>query len=245
METTKNGGKLQRLLHASNLSPIKKRIIAVTIVAVILFAIIIAIWVGGYNAAKEKYNAKIAELDNRIEEMISTPVVLEPITPEIVQRVLAEETKDVSELVTAEYLFTNAARFTNSKHIKDWKIPGTEKSFVQKWNGTIKAGIELHEVTISVNDNVVTVTLPKAKILSYEIDYDSVEVLDEKSNVFNPITVEDKSNFDKETAKEMKERAKKGGLLDNAQENAQNIISSFLAKNLSSYQYILEFKTAK
>ncbi|HIT64986.1 MAG TPA: DUF4230 domain-containing protein [Candidatus Ventrimonas merdavium] len=60
-----------------------------------------------------------------------------------------------------------------------------------KWEGTIKAGIEITDITAEVDETnkVITVYLPKAKILSHEIDDESFETLDEKAGLFNPIEV--------------------------------------------------------
>ena len=219
------------------------KLIGISIVIVILVITLGIMWLYGYNYSKNKAANQIEELERRIAELENTPVVVDPVTPEIVQSVLTSQTKEISELTSAEYLFTNAARFTDTKDIAaifDWM---TEKSFVQKWDGAIKAGVDLTDVSVKVNNQVITVYLPKAEILSYEVDYDSVEVLDEKNNVFNPISVDDKNNFDKETAEEMKARAIENGLLEKAQKNAENIIKNLLMAAVENIQeYTIEFE---
>ena len=155
---------------------------------------------------------------------------------------LSDKTTEISELASAEYTFTNAAKFTDTAHIVqifDWM---TEKSFVQKWDGTIKAGVKLDNLKVSVKDKIITITIPRAEILSYEIDYDSVEVLDEKNNVFNPISIKDKTNFDAKTKEEMIARAIENGLLDKAQVYAENAISNLVTVSVKNIQnYKIEF----
>lgn len=228
----------------------KKKIIIVSILAILTIGILTGLWGLGYSHANKKASVRIEELERKIKKLEDTPVVLHPITPEIVLNTLSEKTKDASELVTAEYIFTNAARFTNTKHIAILPKSWTQKSFVQKWDGVIKAGIKLEQIKVAVEKKKITIKLPSADIISYEIDNDTVEILDEKNNLFNRITVKDKVNFDKETAYEMKARAVKNGLLTKAQENAEEIIENIIRtgigniKNSQNIQeYIIVFET--
>ena len=219
------------------------RLIGTAIVVVILLITLGIMWLYGYNYSKNKAEKEIEELKIYIDELLNTPVVIDPVTPEIVYTILDSKTTEISELASAEYLFTNAARFTDTKHVAaifDWM---TEKSFVQKWDGVIKAGVVLDDLSVTVINNVITVRLPQAEILSYEIDYDSIEVLDEKNNIFNPISVDDKNNFDEETAEAIKARAIENGLLEKAQKNAENIIASLLLASVENIQeYTIEFE---
>jgi hypothetical protein len=246
---TKNDQELQDALIIVRKKKIKKKLIHSAIIAVIIIATLVMVFIYGYNAAKNKSLNEVAKAQetaeywkNEYDKLSEIPVVLDPVTPEIVQSVLMENITDISELATSEYNFTNAAKFENTAHIVkafDWM---TKKSFVQKWDGIIKAGVKLDQLEISVIDNVVTITMPSAEILSYEIDYDSVEVLDEKNNVFNPISVDDKVNFDKATEDNMKERAIRNGLLEKAQENAKTTVANLLTASIENIQdYTINF----
>ena len=232
--------ELQEALVIARKKRMKKKLIA----AALALCFLVVIWITGFVTANNIANKKIDELEDKIQEMIDTPVVVDPVTPEIVMKALKAGTNDIAELATAEYVFTNAARFTETKHIVLLPDSWTQKSFVQKWDGIIKAGIDLEEATVSVKNKVITISLPEAEILSYEIDIDSVEVLDEKNNVFNPISVKDKADFDKETEAEMKERAIKNGLLKKAQKNAEQTIESLLSKSVKNFKdYEVKFIT--
>lgn len=219
------------------------KIIKIVVPIIIIVGVLFGTWYSGYSASKKKLNAEIEELKNKIIEMEETPVVLEPITPEIVEKTLSSEFVDVRELVTEQYIFTNAARFTDTKHIAVLPDSWTQKSFVQKWDGIIKAGIDLEQMKVKMKGKTITITLPYAEVLSYEIDNDSVEILDEKNNVFNPIEVQDKVNFDRETSYSMKARAVENGLLDKAQKNAEITIKDILTtsiKNIDDYEIKFE-----
>lgn len=206
----------------------KKKIIIAISACVAVIVLLGSFWLIGHNHAKAIADKKIQKLEDKIYELENTPILVDSLTPEIVQKVLSDQTADVSELVSAEYLFTNAAKFTDTSHIigiLDWM---TEKSFIQQWDGTIKAGIDLSALSVSIEDRVVTITMPHAKIISYEVDHDSIKVLDEKNNIFNPISIKDKNDFDSKTKESMKARAVQNGLLIKAEENAQTILRGLL-----------------
>lgn len=236
---------------AINLAKMKKKLIFMGVFFGIVLIIIGSIFIKGYASATEKYeaklaekNAKIEELNKKIEELIEEPDVVNPVTPDIVLDVMNTEIKSIGELATVNYLFTNAAKFTDSKQIKDWNIPFTEKSFIVKWDGQIRAGVVVDEVEITVDDDEkkVTVFIPRAQIFSYSVT--RAEVLDENNNIWNQITIDDKVKFDTETEREMKERAIESGLLEKAQESAQEIIVKlFNANTMISGQYSIECKT--
>ena len=242
--------KVEKLVKKSE---VKRKLITVIVIIIMLLLTALCALIYGQNIAKQKSEDKIAELikqieekEAEIEELINTPMVVSPITPKIELDIINSEIREIGELATVEYLFTDATKFTDSKQIKNWNIPLTEKSFIMKWDGVIKAGVEVNNITVEVNEEEkkLLVSIPAAKILSYSIDQDSVEVLDEKSNVFNPITIADKVKQDAETEDAMKERAIENGLLEKAQKNAENIISNLLKANPAvGDTYSIEFVT--
>ena len=109
----------------------KKRLVVAGICAFVLIFAFVIIWNYGYNYSKNIMQTEIDALVAEIEKMKDAPVVVDPVTPEIVLSVVSSQMSDICELASAEYLFTNAARFTDTKGsggIFDWI---TEKSFVQ------------------------------------------------------------------------------------------------------------------
>lgn len=192
----------------------------------------------------EELKAQIEEQQKTIQEMINTPIVVNPVSPEINLEIIYSEIKNIGELATTEYLFTDAAEFSDSRQIKNWNIPLTEKSFILKWNGVIKAGIDLNQVIIEVDKSgkKIFVSIPSASILSYEVDNDSVELLDEKNNIFNRISVDDKIDFDASTEEAIKNRAIENGILEKAQKNAEDILTRLIQSDPAvSNNYTIEF----
>lgn len=182
---------------------------------------------------------------NKIVNPPISPVV-DPVSPEIVLDVINSEIKSIGELATTEYNYTNAAKFSDSKQINNWNIPFTEKSFIIRYSGVIKAGIDVEAIDTSADSlkKVITVRIPKAKILSHDIDTASAEILSEKDGWLNDIKLDDKLKFDEEMEKEMEQRAEKDGLLTKAQQNAEEIIARLLNANPTvKGSYTIEFKT--
>lgn len=218
----------------------KRRLMAACLVLAFALAMLTVTWLVGRRQGKNageaeraEMQAQLDELDRKYQELVDNPVVVSPISPQIDLDVVYSEIKNIGELASVEYLFSDAAKFTDSKYIGGYKLPWTEKSFLLKWDGVIKAGIELDQVRISVDrsdeeNKTIHVYLPQVKILSYEINDDSVEVVDEKDNIFNNITIEDKVAFDAKTKEAMKTRAIENGLLEKARENAEDILTRLL-----------------
>lgn len=229
----------------------KKRLISVAAILLVVLIAITASWLSGRSQAKKNAQEEIAELkaeieaqNERIQELIETPIVVSPVSPKINLDIIHSEIKSIAELATFEYLFTDAAEFSDSKQIKNWNIPFTEKSFILRWSGEIKAGVDLEQVNIEVDESKKTflVTMPAAEILSYSVDSDSVEVLNEKDNIFNNISVEDKVKFDAQTEDAMKKRAIENGLLEKAQKNAEDIIARLIQSDPAvDDNYTIEF----
>ena len=102
------------------------------------------------------------------------------------------------------------------------------------------------KVDVDDSANKIILTIPTAKILSYEIDNDSVKVITEKNNIFNSISVNDKVKADAATENAMKTRAIENGLLEKAQKNAEDILSR-VVKSIAAVDdnYTIEFTVAK
>lgn len=219
---------------------VKRNLILILVSAVVVMLALGVTWNAGRKHEEEKNSDKIEELSNtiaeqaeEIERLKNTPYAVEPVAPEIVLDVVNTEIKGIEELATMEYLYTDAARYSDSKQIHTFDIPFTEKSFTIKWDGTIKAGVDVTQITTELNvaDKVLVIHVPQAKILSHDPDEDSVEVLSEKDGLFNPVRVEDQTQFDAVSKKEMEERAVENGLLEKAQKNAEEVISKLLSAN--------------
>ena len=105
---------------------------------------------------------------------------------------------------------------------------------------TTKIGFE--GVEWEKNETNIEVKLPKAKILSSEIDLASFEIYHEDESVFNQITMTENN----EAMKDLEERAEKdaiaNGLFDNARANVEVILTSFFGNVYDLEEYKIIFK---
>ena len=200
----------------------KSSVKAIVICGIIFLVIVI---VATFFITKKIYNKKD---DKGIMTMTQ-------VTTTISTDVLEEKIKDIGELATIEYLYTDAGKFDeDEKFDSGWfegmKVPFSGKSFIARWDGRIKAGIDVSNVSIKVEekDKKIIIGMPEAEILSNEVFEDSFETLDESKNIFNQIEVEDVNNFIGENKKFMERKAKSNGLLEDAEENAKVFIQNSL-----------------
>ena len=159
--------------------------------------------------------------------------------PQITSALLGQRLNAIQELATQEYHYTNMGRFQNQLDFYGWKVPFTTKSFIVAYDGVIKAGVDLSELQVEVSGKTISVTLPEGKILSHDIDEESLEVFDETKNIFNPIQIEDYTGFTADQKASMEERAIDEGLLTAASERARTVVEEFLSAFPGAEEYTI------
>lgn len=138
----------------------------------------------------------------------------------VTQDLLQQQIQAIGELGTAKYYYTNMGRYENTLQVGGRNIPFTQKMFIISYDGTIKAGVEVKDIQVTLNDHAIRVVIPPARVLSHEVDMKSVTVFDEKNSIFNGLSTEDVTRFLDEQNVEMEERAVNSGILADAQQNA-------------------------
>ena len=151
------------------------------------------------------------------------------VTSETVEAAL----KEAKELTTLKYHYKNIASFENSQQFQGMKIPFTTKKFLYTYEGEIHAGVDLDEAKVKVNEEAKTinVSLPETKILSHDIDENSVMVYDDKDSIFNQLELEDYSNFRKEEEAKVEKEAIDKGLLVEAEDQTIKAVKELLNLN--------------
>lgn len=161
--------------------------------------------------------------------------------PAITGALLGQRLSEIQELATQEYHYTNMGKFENQLDFYGWKVPFTTKSFLVAYDGVIKAGVDLSDLEVTVGESTITVALPEGKILSHEIDLDSLEVFDETKNIFNPIRIEDYTGFTADQRAAMEQRAIDDGLLTAASERARTVVERFITTFPGAEGYTVRF----
>ena len=187
-------------------------------------------------ARRELINQRIREIQ---EELVSSETekesLLERIDAMLIEEVVAfdseailEEIREIGELATMEYRFTNVGTLdaVDKFSFVDWTVPFSRKTAVVTMDGVIKVGIDVSNVSITVDEGSKTiyVQLPEARILSTELFEDSMVVYIEEESLFSNITLEDSSDLRAEIKAKAEKDALESGLLTQARDQAGVII---------------------
>lgn len=137
--------------------------------------------------------------------------------------------EDIGDLVTVEYNYTDILTYKDSLTLMDMKIPFTDKSYIIKYNGYIKAGVDLSKAVVKdIKETSVELDMPVATITDSVLDEKSMVILDQKNNIFNPLDLGDYQDTLKKELNARELKAKKDGLLERAQDNADKILRKLL-----------------
>lgn len=136
-----------------------------------------------------------------------------PAKEEITSTALTQKIRDINELAVSEYDYTKVGKFSNSLKFNGWTVPLTQKSFLITYEGKLKAGVDLSDVQIEKTDNKIIVKTSAVKILSNEIDENSIKVYDETKNIFNQISITDYKTFAERTEEESRKRSNQESVL--------------------------------
>jgi hypothetical protein len=143
--------------------------------------------------------------------------------------IIAEKLSKISELSTIKYSYSNIIALSNSKKLNNFDIPFTEKSFLIKYSGYIKAGVDLKDLRVAVHNRNITITLNKAKILDHVVNEQDISVFDEKSSLFNKLSMKDMIDEMGNEKKKIEVDLLKTGFLDGANTNAKLLLQGILS----------------
>lgn len=180
--------------------------------------------------SKEDFLAMQKELEETKQQKQS--LIDKLTTPKYVfdSETLSEKIQSIGELATVEYIYTDVGVVESSKTLKIFKkdVPMSTKRVIAQMDGVIKVGIDVDMVEIACDEaqKLITVTLPNARLLSNELDEQSLTVYDEDSGLFNKVTMEDSSLVRTVIKEEAEKGAEKNGLYEQAKENAKLIITN-------------------
>lgn len=155
--------------------------------------------------------------------------------PEVTNKTIETKLESVGELAGSKLTYRGLIVY------KDGSIPYiNEKGFSMTYTAIIKAGIDLKETEIKVTDDTITLTIPKAKILSVEVDPESLEFYDKKHSLFNWQKPEDSSKAVNAAKNDGRKNAVNEGLLKDAEKNTEELLKGLLkdlkTKNGNNYK---------
>ena len=135
----------------------------------------------------------------------------------------------IQELALVKHNYTGVIGFKDYKRILNINIPLTDKYFLLKYNGYLKAGVDFSRIKINaLTDSMVHVSIPKPEIFDTVIDEGSVQIYNESENAFNPIKISDYNEALSREKSIMINDAIKQGILKDATDQARMVLSAML-----------------
>ena len=155
-----------------------------------------------------------------------------------------------SDLVSGRYYYKNAVSDEDPVSIGKNVLPGTTNKYVFTYEGTISAGYDLSKINVDVDNakKIITVKMPKMKIISSEVDHGSFKQIHQNKSIFNNNDVERNNEVMDKLGKAMKKKAKADPkFIKMTEESASSTIKVLL--NTSSetkyYEVKVEFTGAE
>ena len=151
--------------------------------------------------------------------------------------------ENIGELATQAAYFTNVQDISKTRTVLGLNVPFTTSKYIFSYDGVIKAGmnfadIDVHEDPLS---RTVKITLPEIRVLSIDIDTDSLKIYDERRNIYSPLNLENVNDSLAEMKREAEQNAIANGLFDGARTNAEVLLRGFLAGTYDPEQWRIEF----
>lgn len=135
----------------------------------------------------------------------------------------------IQELALVKHNYTGVIGFKDYKRILNINIPLTDKYFLLKYNGYLKAGVDFSRIKINaLTDSMVHVSIPKPEIFDTVIDEGSVQIYNESENAFNPIKISDYNEALSREKNIMINDAIKQGILKDATDQAKMVLTTML-----------------
>jgi hypothetical protein len=135
----------------------------------------------------------------------------------------------IQELALVQHNHLGVIDFRDNITFLNRQIPLTDKFFLLRYNGYVKAGIDFNRVKVNVlNAESVHVSIPRPRILSAAIDESSIKVYNESMNMINPIRISDYTLAITREKNVMIRYAIEQGIYAQATEHAKVLITSLL-----------------
>lgn len=149
--------------------------------------------------------------------------------------------EDIGELATQSAYCTEVNVTEAARELFGITIPFTQSKYIYSYDVEIKAGFDFQEITWEVKDKTIEVRLPKTKILSCDVDLDSMKIYHEDESIFRQITLEENNEALADLKQKAEEDAVANGLLENARSNGETILEGFFAGVYDLEEYEIVF----
>lgn len=141
---------------------------------------------------------------------------------------IMEKIAYVKELSLVKYNYSGVISYSDYMKFMNLQVPLTEKKFMIRYSGYVKAGIDVSQASVFVSGKNVKVILPKPTIQETVIDEKTIQVFDESMNIFNPTKVADYQKAIVGEKNKIMQDALGKGILTESSDQAHKFITSLL-----------------
>jgi hypothetical protein len=154
--------------------------------------------------------------------------------------------RNIGELATQEACVTSVQTIEKARAMFGFTIPGTSTKRIFSYDCRIKAGLDFSAVEFheDAQGKTVTVTLPEVRVLSNEIDPNSMQLYDESKSMFAQLNIDDMNASLVRMRDEVEANAIHNGLLDNARSNAEALIRAYLTSVYKPDEWKIVFESS-
>lgn len=156
------------------------------------------------------------------------------------------QVRNISDLATVKAYYHNVAKVEKKKGqgITHWFE--VDRRYWIEYTGVVKIGIKMSEISIDVNENVVTVKMPKAEILSHHCENYNDDSIFKNEDGFNENKITDKeiNSAIKDADEKMLDKVKNNkSLFNRAEDGAEKLIKNYITQvgKISGKDYEVKF----
>lgn len=162
---------------------------------------------------------------------------------EITASIIEEGLKNMGTLLCEKYYFTELVNFSSVKKFLNIKVPLTSTEYLASYDGVVTAGIDFDAVKVEKDDqnHVIRIYLPASEIQNVDIDPKSFVLYNEKSGLGNPVSISDFNMSLIELEENASAKALEKGLIEKSDENAKQMVKSFVSGLIDTSKYKIEF----
>ena len=147
-----------------------------------------------------------------------------PGAPTVEASALEAQIADCSELTTSKLSYTGYVQY------EECHIPLiTKKAFSMTYVADARAGVDLSKAKVNINDNTITVKLPKAETQVIAIDPNSLEFFDEHRALFNWQDRNDSATALEAAQADVESKIDQTALIEEADAQARLVVEDLLA----------------
>lgn len=203
--------------------PTMNKIIKKNYMILVLILICLLIFCGFLATKTILQNNDMKELKNKLQEMENRQIEVDSIR---------EEVKQISKYSAYEFDYTSIICFSDKNKFMGLNIPLTGNSFIATIDGKINIGIDGELVEFSETTDSdgkvtqITLSVPHSEILDNYTIQESLQIYDERSNIFNPVKIKDYNDLIVEAETQETEKVLQGDLLHKSDETIQYLLTS-------------------